>query len=94
MHPSDARWKVSTVALEVGSPDPAVVLQEHEGVEPRSYMAVSNLQAIQHAAKEILGLMNEQDELPAWTEQMISEAKANLSKARDYIMGEKSQETE
>lgn len=94
MRPTDPRWKVGTIALEVGRPNPSVVLEEHEGVTPKSYMAVSNLRAIQHAAEEILGLMNDQDELPAWTEQMIAEAKANLSKARDYIMGEKSEDTE
>lgn len=87
---SDLRWKDSSVALEVMPPDPNVVLHEHEGVVPRSYMAVQNLQAIMHASREIMALMNEEDELPAWCEQMLAEAKANVSKARDYVMGEKS----
>ncbi len=90
MRPTDPRWKTANVALEVSKPDPSVVLHEHEGVTPKSYMAVQNLQAACRASREMLSLMNEQDELPAWCEQLIAEAKASLSKARDYIMGEKS----
>jgi hypothetical protein len=89
MHPNDPRWKTASTALEMQTPDPSVVLHEHEGVVPKSYMAVQNLQAIRHAVGEIMALMNEEDELPAWCEQMLAEAKANVSKARDYIMGEK-----
>ena len=90
MHAADPRWKVANLALDMNEPDPSVVLHEHEGVSPRSYMAVQNLQAACRASREMLSLLNEQDELPAWCEQLIAEGKANLSKARDYIMGEKS----
>ena len=91
MRPNDPRWKTaSPVALEARPPDPNVVLHEHEGVVPRSYMAVQNLTAIMRAAHEVMALLNEEDELPAWCEQMIAESKASLSKARDYVVGEKS----
>lgn len=93
MRPTDPRWKAANIALTMHDPDPSVVLHEHEGVVPKSYMAVQNLQAACRASREMLALMNEQDELPAWCEQLIAEAKVNLSKARDYIAGEKSQET-
>jgi len=94
MRPNDLRWKVANVAVEVGKPDPSVVLEEHEGVEPKSYMAVQNLQVTCRASREMLALMNEQDELPAWCEQLIAEAKSNLTKARDYIVGEKSEKSQ
>lgn len=91
MHPSDPRWKTaSPVALETRSPNPNVVMHEHEGVVPKSYMAVQNLTAIMRAAHEVMALLNEEDELPAWCEQLLAEAKANISKARDYVVGEKS----
>ena len=90
MRPTDPRWKVSSVALEARPPNPNVVMEEHEGVVPRSYMAVQNLTAIMRASREIMALMNEADELPAWCEQLLAEAKANVSKARDYVVGEKS----
>ena len=92
MHPTDARWKVAAsqpLALEMADPDPGVVLQEHDTI-PKSYMAVSNLKAICRNAREILALLNEQDELPAWTEEMLSVAKTNTEKALSYIRGEKS----
>lgn len=46
--------------------------------------------AIQHACSEILLMMNEKDELPAWVEDLLAIAKNNVGKARDYIMSEKS----
>lgn len=91
MRPNDPRWKAaSPVALEARPPNPSVVMHEHEGVTPRSYMAVQNLTAIMRAAHEVMALLNEEDELPAWCEQLLAEAKANVSKARDYVVGEKS----
>ena len=65
-------------------------MHEHEGVVPKSYMAAQNLTSIMRAAREIMALMNEEDELPAWCEQLLAEAKANISKALDYVVGEKS----
>jgi hypothetical protein len=91
MHPSDPRWKAaSPVALSIGHPNPNVVMREHEGVTPRSYMAVANLNAILHACGEIASLLNENDELPAWVEDMLTTAKNSVGKARDYILSEKS----
>ena len=91
MRPTDPRWKAaSPVALEARPPNPNVVMHEHEGVVPKSYMAVQNLTAIMRAAHEVMALLNEEDELPAWCEQLLAEAKANISKARDYVVGEKS----
>lgn len=89
MRPSDLRWKVSSVALDLSEANPDVVLREHE-VVPRSYMGVSNLRATMHNCQQILALLNEADELPAWVEEMLTVAKSNTSKALDYIRGEKS----
>ena len=68
-----------------------ITLQEHEGT-PRSYMVFNNLKNIIMDASELLSIMNEHDELPAWTQEMISIAKTNVSKALDYVRAEKTEE--
>lgn len=70
--------------------DPSVVLQEHEGT-PRSYMVFNNLKTIIMDASELLSIMNENDELPAWTQELISNSKMNVGKALDYVRAEKSE---
>ncbi len=70
--------------------DPSVTLQEHEGT-PRSYMVFNNLKNIIMDASELLSIMNQNDELPAWTQEMVSSAKMNLSKALDYVRAEKTE---
>lgn len=77
-----------TVETEIDV-DPSVVLQEHEG-KPRSYMVFNNLKNIIMDASELLSIMNENDELPAWTQELVSTAKMNVSKALDYVRAEKS----
>ncbi len=68
-----------------------ITLSEHEGV-PRSYMVFNNLKNIIMDASELLSIMNQDDELPAWTQEMISTAKMNVSKALDYVKAEKTEE--
>lgn len=68
-----------------------ITLSEHEGT-PRSYMVFNNLKNIIMDASELLSIMNENDELPAWTQEMISTAKMNVSKALDYVKAEKTEE--
>jgi len=68
-----------------------VVLTEHEGT-PRSYMVFNNLKNIIMDASELLSIMNENDELPAWTQEMISVSKMNVSKALDYVRAEKTED--
>jgi hypothetical protein len=70
--------------------DESVVLHEHEGT-PRSYMVFNNLKNIIIEASELLSIMNQDDELPAWTQEMISSAKMNVSKSLDYVRAEKSE---
>lgn len=70
--------------------NPNVTLKEHEGT-PRSYMVFNNLKTIIMDASELLSIMNEHDELPAWTQEMISIAKSNVSKALDYVKAEKTE---
>lgn len=70
--------------------DPSVVLHEHEGT-PRSYMVFNNLKNIIIDASELLSIMNENDELPAWTQELISNSKMSVGKALDYVRAEKSE---
>lgn len=68
-----------------------ITLNEHEGI-PRSYMVFNNLKNIIMDASELLSIMNENDDLPAWAQEMVSSAKMNLSKALDYVKAEKTEE--
>lgn len=71
--------------------NPSITLEEHEGT-PRSYMVFNNLKTIINDACELLSIMNENDELPAWTQEMISISKNNVAKALDYVRAEKTEE--
>ena len=70
--------------------DPSITLEEHEGT-PRSYMVFNNLKTIINDASELLSIMNEDDVLPAWTQEMISGAKMSVGKALDYVRAEKTE---
>lgn len=70
--------------------DPNVVIEEHPGVFPVSYMAYSNTVTMMHDVMEIMQLMNNCDDLPQWVDQCLSEAADRVAKAKRYIMGEKS----
>lgn len=74
------------------SPDPGVVFKEHDAT-PKSYMGISNLRNIISNCKELLTLMNDQDELPAWLEESIAAAKMGTTKALHYVRGVKSEPT-
>jgi hypothetical protein len=69
-------------------PNPEIVLSEHEGT-PHSYMVFNNLKNIIIDASELLSIMNENDVLPAWTQELVSTAKMQVSKALDYVRAEK-----
>lgn len=69
--------------------DPSVVVEEHEGVEPVSYMAFSNLKTIINDATELLSILNDEDDLPQWVDEMLAISKNNVSKALDYVRSEK-----
>lgn len=69
--------------------DPDVVVEEHEGVSPVSYMACSNLKNIVHDATELLSIMNEEDDLPQWADELLAVSKHNLNKALSYVRSEK-----
>lgn len=73
--------------------DPAVIIEEHPGVSPVSYMAYSNTVSMLHDIMEIMEMMNNCDELPQWVDQSLSEAADRVGKAKRYIMGEKSKGT-
>ncbi len=69
--------------------DPSIVLEEHEGVHPVSYMAYSNLRNISHDSTELLSIMNSEDDLPQWADEMLTLAKNNVSKVLGYVRSEK-----
>jgi len=70
--------------------DPDVVITEHEGIEPTAYMAFSNLKNIIADASELLGMLNEKDQLPQWADESLANAKMNVSKIMGYVRSEKS----
>ena len=70
--------------------DPQITITEHPGVVPVSYMAHSNLVSILHDVQEIQSMMNDCDDLPQWVDQAIAEAADRMTKAKKYIMAEKS----
>jgi hypothetical protein len=69
--------------------DPSYVVEEHEGTDPVSYMAYSNLKNIINDATELLSIMNAQDDLPQWTDELLAVAKNNVTKALGYVRSEK-----
>ena len=69
--------------------DPDVVIHEHEGVDPVSYMADSNLKNIINDASELLSIMNSKDDLPQWADEALAIAKSNVSKILAYVRSEK-----
>jgi len=66
-----------------------MVVEEHEGVDPVSYMAYSNLKNIIIDATELLSIMNSKDDLPQWADESIAMAKMNVSKILGYVRSEK-----
>lgn len=69
--------------------DPSIVVEEHKGVNPVSYMAVSNLENIIKDSQELLRIMNSKDDLPQWADEAIAIAKMNVGKILDYVRAEK-----
>ena len=69
--------------------DPEVVITEHEGVDPVSYMAYSNLKNIIADSSELLSIMNSKDDLPQWADEALAIAKANVTKILGYVRSEK-----
>lgn len=74
--------------------NPNIVVQEHPGVSPVSYMAKSNLENIISESSEILDLLNSQDDLPQWVDEMLAIAKSNISKVLDFIRSEKTAQSD
>ena len=69
--------------------DPDKVIEEHEGTEPVSYMAYSNLKNIINDATELLSIMNSTDDLPQWADESLAIAKQNVTKILGYVRSEK-----
>lgn len=69
--------------------DSSIVVKEHEGVEPVSYMAYSNLKNIINDASELLSIMNSQDDLPQWADEALAMAKMNVTKILGYVRSQK-----
>ena len=71
--------------------DPSVVVEEHEGVDPVSYMAYSNLKNIIMDATELLSIMNSKDDFPQWADESLAIAKMNVTKILGYVRSQKIQ---
>lgn len=82
-------FKLGQQLEEMGTVDPNVVVEEHEGVEPVSYMAYSNLKNIIMDATELLSIMNSKDDLPQWADEALAIAKMNVTKILGYVRSEK-----
>jgi len=70
------------------SVDPDVVLEEHD-VKPTSYMAFSNLRNSINDAGELLSLLNDDDDLPQWVDELLAISRQNIAKALGYVRSEK-----
>ena len=79
----------ASVGLEIKNPDPSVRITEYKGIEP-SYMVVSNMRNTISNCIEIMNLLNEQDQLPAWASEMVSFMKLSSTKVLDFIRSQKS----
>ena len=86
--PHDPRWKTAD-AQSAEKPDPSVVLEEHRGQKPKAYMVFGNLKNIQADVEEILSLLNDEDDPPAWVQEAIAGAKGAVSRALHYIRARK-----
>jgi len=75
--------------LEDSSVDSSIVVHEHKGVRPVSYMAHSNLKSVINDASELLSIMNDQDDLPQWADESLAIAKNNVNKILGYVRSEK-----
>lgn len=69
--------------------DPSMVVTEHEGTDPVSYMAFSNLENLITDASELLSILNSKDDLPQWVDELLAISKNNVSKALGYVRSEK-----
>ena len=69
--------------------DEDIVIEEHEGVKPVSYMAESNLESIVKNSLELLNLLNDKDDLPQWVDEMLAVANFQVNKALQYVRSEK-----
>lgn len=68
-----------------------VINDENDDEKPVSYMAFSNLKNCIANASELLALMNEQDDLPAWADEMVALSNHNLTKVLGYVRSMKSE---
>jgi hypothetical protein len=68
--------------------DKEVVIEEHD-VKPISYMAFSNLKTIIDNAKELLSMLNEDDDLPQWVDEQLAIAKSNINKSLEFVKSQK-----
>jgi len=71
--------------------DPSIVIEEHKDVYPVSYMGVANLENIIKDSKELLEILNSEDDLPQWVDQELATAKTSVAKALDYIRSQKTE---
>jgi hypothetical protein len=66
-------------------------VSEHVDTDPSvSYMAFSNLKNIIEDASELLSILNSEDDLPQWVDELLAISKNNVSKALYYVRAEKS----
>lgn len=66
------------------------VISGDDQEKPVSYMAFSNLKNCIANASEVLALMNEKDDFPAWADEMIALSNHNLTKVLGYVRSMKS----
>lgn len=53
-------------------------------------MVKNNLSTMVHAIKELLGIMQENENLPEWVQEKIAQSKGMLVAAKDYMMSQHS----
>jgi hypothetical protein len=84
-------FELATKNLQEADKD--TVIEEHEDVSPVSYMAAQNLHNLLQDCEELVSLLNDEDDLPQWVDELLSISKNNVNKALSYVKGEKSKST-
>ena len=78
------------VAAVVGDKDPQRFLHGFESGHPmddEGYMIKSRMADVKEMAETICRLLEEDDQLPAWVQDLVASAHTDLEHVKDYLVG-------
>lgn len=76
----------------VGEKDPTRFLHGEDPQDSEGAMAKGKLMSLCKMTKELAGLLQDEDQLPGWTQDHISVAHENIQQVHGYMMGQASSE--